>query len=183
VSVATLDDDFADYVAARWLALVRYATVLCGDPVEAEELVQSALVRVAMRWHRIRDVDNPEPYVRQAVLRGFLNTWRRIRSRETGIDAMPVTMPMATAADHASGVVDSVVVRRALLTLPPRQRAVLVLRYLDDLSEAQTADMLGCSVGTVKSQASKGLTRLRAVLAVDEDGADDQDVAVNGGRR
>jgi RNA polymerase sigma-70 factor (sigma-E family) len=163
--VAALDEGFAEYVGARWPALVRYATVLCGDPVEAEELVQSALVRVALRWSRVRDRDNPEPYVRQAILRGFLNTWRRVRSRETTTE----DLPQLVSGDHASAVVDHVLVRRALLTLPPRQRAVLVLRYLDDMSEAQAADVLGCSIGTVKSQASKGLSRLRMLLAVSDD--------------
>lgn len=160
-----MDPRLADYVRAQWPALLRYATLLCGNAGEGEELVQSAVVRVALRWPFVRDKDNPDGYVRRAVLHGYLNTWRRIRSRETPV----ADVPEVAGRDSASGVVDLVTVRRALRALPPRMRAVVVLRYLDDLTEQQTADLLGCSVGTVKSQTNKGLARLREVLGVPDE--------------
>jgi len=153
-----VDERLGDYVRGQWPALVRYATALCGNPTEAEELVQSALVRVALRWPFVRDKDNPDGYVRRAIVNGYLTTWRRVRSRETLVDEVPET---ATSADGTAGVDELMTVRRALAGLPPRQRAVLVLRYLEDRSEQETAELLGCSVGTVKSQASRGIARLR----------------------
>ena len=155
---SAVDARLGDYVRGQWPALVRYATALCGDPTEAEELVQSALVRVALRWPFVRDKDNPDGYVRRAIVNGYLTTWRRIRSRETSVAEPP---EVGVVADSATGIDDVMTVRRALATLPPRQRAVLVLRYLEDRSEQETADLLGCSVGTVKSQASKALAKLR----------------------
>jgi RNA polymerase sigma-70 factor (sigma-E family) len=156
-----VDARLGDYVRGQWPALVRYATALCGDPTEAEELVQSALVRVALRWPFVRDKDNPDGYVRRAIVNGYLTTWRRVRSRETSVPEVPEA---ATTADASAGVDDVMTVRRALAGLPPRQRAVLVLRYLEDRSEQETAELLGCSVGTVKSQASKALAKLRGSL-------------------
>ena len=156
-----VDARLGDYVRGQWPALVRYATALCGDPTEAEELVQSALVRVAVRWPFVRDKDNPDGYVRRAIVNGYLTTWRRVRSRETRMAEPP---EVAVAADVSVGVDDVMTVRRALAGLPPRQRAVLVLRYLEDRSEQETAELLGCSVGTVKSQTSKALAKLRGAL-------------------
>ena len=158
---SVMDARLGDYVRGQWPALVRYATALCGDPTEAEELVQSALVRVALRWPFVRDKDNPDGYVRRAIANGYLTTWRRVRSRETRVAEPP---DVVVAADASAGIDDVVTVRRALAALPPRQRAVLVLRYLEDRSEQETADLLGCSVGTVKSQASKALAKLRNVV-------------------
>jgi RNA polymerase sigma-70 factor (sigma-E family) len=153
-----MDQQLADYVSARWPALVRYATVVCGDAAEGEELAQAALVRVASRWWLIRDRDNIDAYVRKAIVRGHLNLRSRLRDREQRV-AEP---PQVSVADPVDGVGRGVDIRRALAALPPRQRAVLALRYLDDLSEARAAELLGCSVGTVKSQASKALATLRA---------------------
>ncbi len=153
-----MDQQLVDYVRARWPALVRYAAVVCGDAAEGEELAQATLVRVAARWRLLRDRDNIDAYVRTAIVRGHLNQRHRLRRRERPVADLPVTS-LADPAEDAGRGVD---VRRALATLPPRQRAVLVLRYLDDLSELQTADILECSVGTVKSQASKALASLRA---------------------
>lgn len=141
----------------QWPSLVRYATLLCGDAVEAEELVQSALVRVTLRWPFLRDKDDPGAYVKRAIVNANINRWRRVRSREAPTDRLPET----GVADRTSALADQDAVRRALATLPPRQRAVLVLRYLDDMTEQEAANVLGCSVGTVKSQTHKGLTKLR----------------------
>jgi RNA polymerase sigma-70 factor (sigma-E family) len=152
-----MDPQLADYVAARWPALVRYATVVCGDAVEGEALAQAALVRLASRWWLIRDRGNIDAYVRTTIIRGHLNVRHRLRDRERRVADIPA-VALSDPTDHVGRGID---IRRALAALPPRQRAVLALRYLDDLSEAQTAAVLGCSIGTVKSQASKALTRLR----------------------
>ena len=163
-----MDARLADYVRGQWPSLVRYGTLLCGDAVEAEELVQSALVRVALRWPFVRDKDDPSGYVKRAIVHANISNWRRIRSREVSAEVLP-EQPVA---DRSEEVVEHDRLRRARATLPPRQRAVLVLRYLDDLSEEQTADMLGCSVGTVKSQSHKGLAKLRVLYAEDAKDAD-----------
>ncbi|HET7530661.1 MAG TPA: SigE family RNA polymerase sigma factor [Mycobacteriales bacterium] len=163
-----VDPRLGDYVRGQWPALVRYATALCGSPSEAEELVQSALVRVALRWPFVRDKDNPDGYVRRAVLNAYLNVWRRVRSRETSM----AEVPDAAGVDATAGVAEGVALRAALQQLPARQRAVLVLRYLEDRSETETADLLGCSVGTVKSQTSKGLAKLRRAVGLPDDVSD-----------
>jgi len=150
-------------VRGQWPSLVRYATVLCGDAVEAEELVQSALVRVTLRWPFVRDKDDPGAYVKRAIVHANINSWRRLRSRETLTDRLPER----GVADRSSSFADQDAVRRALAGLPPRQRAVLVLRYLDDMSEQEAANVLGCSVGTIKSQTHKGLTKLREIFAAE----------------
>ena len=160
-----MDERLSDYVRGQWPTLVRYGTLLAGNQNEGEELVQSALVRVALRWPFVRDKDDPDGYVRRAILRTYLNSWRRIRARETPVS----DIPEVESDDTTAPSVDTVVVRAAVARLAPRQRAVVVLRYLDDLSERETAELLGCSVGTVKSQLSKALTHLREELRLDDD--------------
>jgi RNA polymerase sigma-70 factor (sigma-E family) len=145
--------------------LVRYATLLCGDASEAEEIVQSTLTRVALRWRFVEGKDNPDGYVRRALVRACIDSGKR-RRRESVTERIPDIGVPDAASRHA----DADQVRRALAALPPRQRAVLVLRYLDDASEARTAEVLGCSVGTVKSQAAKGLAKLREVVGVEASG-------------
>lgn len=152
-----MDQQLTEYISNRWPALVRYATVVTGDAHDGEELAQAALVRVASRWWLIRDRNNLDAYVRTAIVRGHLNLRVRLRQREIRV-AEP---PAAVGLDHTEGTGRAIDIRHALSSLPPRQRAVLALRYLDDLTEAQTAAVLGCSVGTVKSQASKALASLR----------------------
>jgi RNA polymerase sigma-70 factor (sigma-E family) len=133
--------------------------LLCGDSSEAEEIVQATLTRVALRWRFVEGKDNPDGYVRRALVRACIDSGKR-RRREAAADQLQdVLVP-----DDGARVADADLIRRALAVLPPRQRAVLVLRYLDDASEAMTADALGCSVGTVKSQAAKGLARLRELV-------------------
>ncbi|MGH3346648.1 MAG: SigE family RNA polymerase sigma factor [Nocardioides sp.] len=147
---------FEEFVAARRAALHRSAYLLTGDVHDAEDLVQVALVKAAARWARI--ADHPEPYVRRILVRESVTRWRRRRWRE---------LPYETVPDRAAHPVDSDSVealRRALDRLSARQRAVVVLRYYDDLTERQTADVLGISVGTVKSHARDALTRLRDIV-------------------
>ena len=158
-----MDERLSDYVRGQWPALVRYATLVSGDAAQGEELAQAALVRVAARWPFVRDKDNPDLYVKRAIVNAQRNVWRRLRSRETPVSEVP---EVAVDIDAIAAVDDHELIRRALAQLPRRQRAVLVMRYLDDWSEQQTAAALGCSVGTVKSQASKGLVKMRALLAV-----------------
>lgn len=146
--------EFDAFVAARWGALLRTAYLLTRDEGRAEDLVQSALTKLWFAWDRV-DGD-PEPYVRRIMLTTFA-TWRR-RRWWSELVADRVDAPPVQADDVAAGHVD---VWTALGHLPPRQRAVLVLRYFEDRTEAETAELLGCSLGTVKSQHHKAMRRLR----------------------
>ena len=146
-------EDFEAFVAARYAALLRTAFLLTGDHHEAEDLLQQSLVKAVGAWSRI-DGD-PEPYVRKILVRQNVSRWRRRRWRELTTDAPPERQAVDVGAD------DRVTLHRALGVLAPRQRAVIVLRYYEDLTEAQTADVLGISVGTVKSQTRDALRRLR----------------------
>jgi RNA polymerase sigma-70 factor (sigma-E family) len=167
--------DFAAFVAARSAALLSFAHVLTGDRYDAEDVVQTALAATALGWHRLRRKDNPEGYVRRAIVTTHLNRQRRRPwlERPTGEVPEPTRPGPATATGPSGrGGADDLDERdamwRVLATLPPRQRAVLVLRYYEDLSEADIAEVLGCSRGTVKSQAAKALERLRQSLAPEE---------------
>ncbi|MEE6262223.1 SigE family RNA polymerase sigma factor [Plantactinospora sonchi] len=157
------EDGFREFVEVRYTDLLRTAYLLTGSEHAAEDLVQNALIRAMRRW---RDVEEPMAYVRRIMVNDRLSRWRRIGSRE--LLAGVIGDWGRGREPHARDVADGVVVRDELLGalngLPARMRAVLVLRYWEDLSEAQIADLLGCSVGTVKSQASRGLARLRTVL-------------------
>jgi RNA polymerase sigma-70 factor (sigma-E family) len=146
-------EDFEAFVAARYAALLRTAYLLTGHEQDAEDLLQQSLVKAVAAWKRI-DGD-PEPYVRTILVRQNVSRWRSRRWRELTTD----TLPEDAAADPA--IVDRMALHRALGVLAPRQRAVIVLRYYEDLTEAQTADALGIAVGTLKSQARDALRRLR----------------------
>ena len=150
---------FAQFVAARERALQRTAWLLTGDWALAEDLVQTALVRAWPRWERIRHRDDPEIYVRRVMLNTW-STWTRRRWR--GEKPAADVPEHAAAGDLAAEVTVRLAVRGALLSLSPRQRAVLVLRVYDDLSEAQVAEVLDCPAGTVKSTMSRALAQLRA---------------------
>ncbi len=151
--------DFADFVATRRNALLRTAFLLTGGhEQDAEDLVQTALVKVVPAWSRIRG--NPEPYVRRIMVHENVSRWRwRRRRPEVLTDTLP---ERPAAASDRLGEDDEL--RRALAVLAPRQRAVIVLRYYEDLTERETAQLMGISIGTVKSQARDALTRLRALL-------------------
>lgn len=156
-------ESFTEFVAVKRASLVRSAYLLCGDADEAEDLVQGALVKAVGVWRRI--ADNPEPYLRRVVVNDHISRWRRHRGREQAVASVP---------DRAAAAPDrdlSLALDSALGSLAPRQRAVLVLRYYEDLTERETAQLLGVSVGTVKSQARDALARLRERvpgLAVDD---------------
>jgi RNA polymerase sigma-70 factor (sigma-E family) len=151
-------NDFAQFVAVRERALQRSAWLLTGDWGLAEDLVQTALARSWPRWERINRRDDPEVYVRRVMI----NTWRTwSRRRWRGEKASPAVADAVAGGDVAAEVAMRMALRDALTALTGRQRAVLVLRVYDDLPEAQVAQMLNCSVGTVKSAMSRALARLR----------------------
>ncbi|MFF3624554.1 SigE family RNA polymerase sigma factor [Streptomyces sp. NPDC002467] len=156
---------FQTFVAARWTHLVRTAYLLTGDPHDAEDVTQSALAKAYRSWRRVSRMDSPEAYVRRMLVTCNSDRFRKRRVRERLTDAVPDTSVRDNAvawADERSVLMD------ALAGLPARQRAVVVMRYWEDLSEAETADVLGCSPGTVKSQASKALAKLRAWPGMDQ---------------
>jgi len=157
---ALLGTDFDAYVHDHAQTLSRGAFLLTGDRHLAEDLVQTALAKVAPRWGRIVAGGDPTPYVRMVMVRTAI-AWRRRRWRGE-VPTSP--LPDATDTDQTGGVDRRERLRHALLAVPRRQRAALVLRFYDDLTEAETARAMGCSVGTVKSQTAKGLARLRTLL-------------------
>ena len=152
--------EFTDYVRARSGPLLRTAWYLCGDPVLAEELVQEALTRLYVRWPRLtRDGRPVEPYVHRVLVNLHIDETRR-RRRETSVGQAPDVPARSSRAEHVDVV-------RALAALPPRQRQVVVLRHLADLPEREVADILGVSLGAVKSAASDGRRTLRTALGGD----------------
>lgn len=146
-------------VAERGSALLATAVLLTGSRVAGEDLVQAALERLMRNWHRVHG--DKEGYLRRTLYHLAVDRWRlRQRRPEVLADVDPPGQPDGTDALHLRQALV-----QALGLLPPRQRAVLVLRYWEQLSEAEAAEVLGCSVGTVKSTASRGLTRLRELTA------------------
>ncbi|MEV4672008.1 MULTISPECIES: SigE family RNA polymerase sigma factor [Actinomadura] len=147
---------FREFVETRSVALMRLAYLLAGgDQHAAEDLLQTALAKTAARWG---SVDNPEPYVRRTMYRQQVSNWRRTRRRrETQVGVLPDRAGL----DAASAVDLKLTVRTALARLTPKQRAVLVLRFFEDLPEAEVARILGCGVGTVRSTTHRSLARLR----------------------
>ncbi|MGP4102217.1 SigE family RNA polymerase sigma factor [Nonomuraea sp. KM90] len=152
------EHDFGAFVAARATTLLRVAYLACGDPSEAEDLLQTALERTYRNWDKVRH-DSPEPYVRRVIVNTAISrARRRMILRMIPVRALPDTPARSDDVDLREVLMD------ALRALPPRQRAVVVLRYWEDLSEHQTAQVLGCAIGTVKSQCSKALAKLRTAL-------------------
>ena len=156
---AQADETFREFVANRSSALLKTAVLLCGgDRHSAEDLLQNALIKVAGRWNRIEE---PEAYVRQVLYRQQVSRWRlKWPRRELSVAEAPEA---STGADAVSAAELRLVMRGALAKLTARQRAVLVLRYFEDLPEADVARILGCSVGTVRSTTHRSLARLRAL--------------------
>lgn len=157
-------EEFTEFVATRYLALVRTARLLVADPHAAEDLVQEALARCVPAWPRISG--DPEAYVRTVLVRTNISRWRRRRVDEVSVEVVP------EVAVHGVDVAAQDELRRALAALPARQRAVVVLRHVEGRPEREVAEMLGCSTGTVKSQAHAGLAKLRARLVATGEGAD-----------
>jgi RNA polymerase sigma-70 factor (sigma-E family) len=152
--------EFDELVAGRAHALRRTAYLMCGDWHQAEDLVQVTFMKLHASWHRIRRQEAFDAYLRKTLLRACIDEKRRARwRREAPTDVLP---EVADPRPEPDGVRDVLVA--GLKRLPPKQRATLVLRYFEDLSVEDTARALGCSTGTVKSQTSKGLTSLRAIV-------------------
>lgn len=152
--------EFAELVAAKGGALRRTAYLMCGDWHLAEDLVQGAFVKIHLNWHRISRQETFDAYLRTMLFRAFLDTRRAKWRRETPAEYLPDREAPVTGPGD-----DRDVLVAALRRIPPRQRAVLVLRYWEDLSVEETAQLMGCAAGTVKSQAAKGLAALRRLLA------------------
>ena len=151
--------EFVELFRASWARLYRMAVAVSGDPAAAEDDLQNAWAKVYAHWPTVRRADNPDAYVRRMVLNEVLGSRRYgFRKRERPREAIDAAV---TVASPEGGVVEREVIWAAVRTLPSRQRAVVVLRYYEDLSETEIADALGCSCGTVKSQASAALATLR----------------------
>ncbi len=152
-------DQLARLVDERGAALFGYAYVLTGDKARAEDLVQDALVRTFQRGRADLGLDAAHAYVKRAIATTFIDTGRRLRARPqvSDVDAEPVS------PDHADGVATALSLHASILTLPPRERACVVLRYLEDLGVAAIAEELGLAVGSVKRYLSDGVGRLRSI--------------------
>ena len=160
-SRASSDAEFTAFVRARSTALLRTAYVLTGDRGHAEDLLQSALTKAYLAWGRIRDPQAAEAYVRRTIVTTAISMWRRPSwRRERAVDQVPVV----PVSDPTGSVDDLDQIWRAVATLSPRQRAVITLRYFDDLTEPETARLLGCSVGAVKSHAHRAIAAMRERL-------------------
>ncbi len=151
--------DFDEFFRATWPRLFRTAYAVAGDAASAEDALQGAYAKAFASWRRVSRVEHPEAYVRRIVVNEVLGTRRRgWWQRERPHDSLE---PPGHVVSPELGVVEHDAIWTAVQTLPPRQRAVIVLRYYEDLSEVQIAEVLGCSAGTVKSQASAALANLR----------------------
>lgn len=160
VGMSDRDVAFAEYFAARSTAMRGTAFLLCGDWHRAEDLVQTAFIKLYTHWNRVARHESLDPYVRKVLIRAFIDDgrrgwWRRERPQETPVE-------QASAQSSAD---DRLVLMRALARVPARQRAVLVLRYWEDMTVDETAAALSCSAGTVKSQAARGLETLRTLVS------------------
>jgi RNA polymerase sigma-70 factor (sigma-E family) len=164
----TADAEFSDFMHGRWSQLVRLGYGLTGDLQLAEDLAQTAFAKAYASWARVRRADNPDAYLRRVVVNANRSRFRKIRVGEVLTETVPDLVAAADAADQRH-TRDSLVA--ALMELPYGQRAAVVLRYWLDLSETETALVLGCSVGNVKSQASRGLTKLRTSPVLLEGGS------------
>ena len=157
--LAESEGSFEEFMAGSLAGLLRFGYVLTGDRHRADDLVQAALVATYRRWRHVR-ADGPHAYVRRAMVNTHTSMWRRTR-RET---LMPEGFDSVSGSGNPSAYDEADELVRVMRVLPARQRAVIVLRYYDDLTEAETARVLGCSVGTVKSHASRALRSLRTEL-------------------
>ena len=158
------DERFHVFATRSTASLTRLAYLLCGDQHLANDLVQTCLIRLYQAWPKVRDKDAADAYARKALLRSWLNErrrpWRRVETRDGHVPDTPVLEPDPARVMHLKEVI-----RIALAELPPRQRAAVVLRYWAQHTVAETAAILRCSEGNVKSQSARGLTTMRTALA------------------
>ena len=156
------DEEFAELVHACWASLYRTAYLMLGDAADAEDLVQTALAKTYASWRKVRSIDAAPGYARTTLVNTAASWFRKKGWRN---ERPTEVLPEAASTSHLeSDLSDRRTVMNALGTLPPRQRAVVVLRYYEDLSVAQVAHALGITEGTVKSQTSEALSKLRALL-------------------
>ncbi|MFB4194865.1 SigE family RNA polymerase sigma factor [Streptomyces carpaticus] len=155
------EEEFQAFVRSRWTGLVRTAYLLTGDTHLAEDVAQSALTKVYRSWRRVRSSDHPDAYVRRILVSCHHDRFRKRRVAEQLTDRLP---DLSSAPDDMARTDERMRLHAALLKLPRRQRAVVVLRYWEDLSAAEVAATLGCSTGTVKSQSAKAMVKLRRLL-------------------
>jgi RNA polymerase sigma-70 factor (sigma-E family) len=155
------EQDFRLFVQEIAASLHRTAYLLCGDWYLADDLVQEALAKAYSHWRKVQEAENPSAYVRRILINESRRTWRRNRhtTPQPGADLADIAVD-----DMSDGVVNRAELLQALQSLSARQRATVVLRYLEGLSERETAAALGCSEGTVKSQTSRALIKLKSVL-------------------
>lgn len=160
------DDEqrYVDYVTSRLTWLRKVAFLLCQDWTHADDVAQAAITKLYVHWHTASRAENLDGYVRRIVVHEFLGMKRTAWASRVDLGGDPAADQAAPEEDPSTRVL----VRRALAEVPPRQRAALVLRYYCDLSVEETAAMLGCSTGTVKSQTSRGLQALRRALGSDQ---------------
>ena len=154
------DDEFTDFVAAHGAQLLRTACLVTGDSHLGEDLVQTTLAKAYGSWSKVRTADEPMAYVRRIMVNSHLSVLRRFMSGEQVIEVVPDRGTGDAQTAHA----DRDEMRRALVQLSPRVRTAVVLRYFEDLSEAETARVMGCSTPTVNNHVGKGLAALRALL-------------------
>ncbi|MGI5213265.1 SigE family RNA polymerase sigma factor [Plantactinospora sp. CA-290183] len=159
----SVEDEFREFVAARSAALLRTAYLLAGDWATAEDLLQTALTKTYLAWKRLGEIEAVEPYARRVLINTATSWWRRRWHGERPTEVLPER----AAPDQIEEQLERDRLWRHVRTLPVRQRAVLVLRFYEDLTEAQTAAMLNISPGTVKSQTSRALGTLRRRLAAE----------------
>jgi RNA polymerase sigma-70 factor (sigma-E family) len=165
----TDEQAFADFVRHRAAALYRYGYVLTGNHHDADDLVQDALIKLRGHWSRVARRDDPTGYVRTTMTRLHVSTWRR-RRREWPTSAVPDRAVADPAFDRVETAGPAAALRAVLATLPPKQQAVLVLRFYERLTDAEIAATLGVTRGTVRSQASRALDKLRACGVVKLEG-------------
>ncbi|SPF06077.1 SigE family RNA polymerase sigma factor [Streptomyces sp. MA5143a] len=163
------DAEFQSFLVGRWPRLMRTAFLLTGEQHAAEDLVQTTLEQVYVAWRRVASTDDPDTYVRRVMINAHARRHRR-RLKEflaprTDSDLVP---EVPDSGDRIAQADDRGALLTALSQLPPRQREAVVLRYWEDLSESQAAEAMGCSVGSVKSNAAKGLAKLRAIPGLAE---------------
>lgn len=152
--------EYVEYVTANLVPLRHLAYLLCGDEHLADDVVQQTITKLFVRWRRLQHVEHLDRYVRTMLVNTFLDERRRPWSRTVSLMGRPVEP--SPVSDHS--VEDAIVVRAALAKVPRKQQAVLILRFLCDLSVEEVAEIMGCSLGTVKSQSSRGLVKLRHLL-------------------
>ncbi|MBO9522766.1 MAG: SigE family RNA polymerase sigma factor [Nocardioidaceae bacterium] len=160
--MGAVQDSFAEYVGARWATLYRLAVLLVGES-RADDVAQAALVRAYSSWDRVRDAASPDAYLRKILVNTAISEGRRHRPTVPLLDELDVA-----AESHESAVVDRDALWSRIEALPPRQRAVIVLRYYEDFSEAEIARTLGCAPGTVKAHAHAALKALRVSVVESE---------------